>query len=908
MDERKNLILIKGENKTRQIERCYYDSQVQRYQVTFTGGKTYPYAYSSVRWLREPKALNPSLYRISRSDTSYFNIRAIYVFQDIEEWWHLEFDNYSVTYRRNELLIEKSCLDEAQAKDKLSYLRDIAGINELKNDDGEVLLQKQYEKLTFVGKDSALAVYLHPKANSIKTHEAERMIFPFGGNASQFKAVANALEKQISVIQGPPGTGKTQTILNIIANLLVRGQTIQVVSNNNSATQNVLEKLSAPKYGLDFLVAALGNRENKQAFIEGQTGQYPDLSAWERSPQDLHDLRKSVTQLSAEVSGFFGKQERLAIAKQEIDALKVEARYFTQYCDKSKLAKPKRQPRKGLKSETVLRILQECETCSEKRIHISFLHKLKSCVFYGAYEWSFYKKDIGDILTYLQSLFYKTKNAELTEEIALLQKELAEVDAKEKMNELTATSMAYLKAILYDRYAGNAVRQRFETDAIWKKPNEILKEYPIVLSTTFSSRSCLKNATYDYLIMDEASQVDVATGALALASAKNAVIVGDLRQLPNVISENQRKLSEAVFQSYRIPDGYNYAGNSFLKSVCTVIPNIPQTLLREHYRCHPKIIGFCNQKFYQGQLITMTEDNEEPDALCVYRTASGEHRRGHINQRQIDVTKNEVLPKLQDTAPENIGIIAPYRAQAEEFSKEIGNDSIEIDTVHKFQGREKDVIVLATVDDEVTDFSDDPFLLNVAISRAKKKLCLVVSGNEQPADSNIGDLIAYIEYHNFAVVDSELHSVFDLLYRQYTEQRLAYLGKHKRISEFDSENLMYAAICDLLREMPDAALNVICHQKVRLLLRNYDKLTDAELRYATHPNTHVDFLIYNQITKKPVLAIEVDGFNYHGESTRQAERDGMKDAIFAKYCIPLLRLPTNGSEEIQKVKDALKNN
>lgn len=907
MDERKYLILIKGENKTRQIERCYYDSQAQRYQVTFTGGKTYPYAYSSVKWLRDPEALNPFLYKISKGETDYFDIRAIFVFRDIEVWWHLEFGKGSITCRRSELRIEKSCLDNLQAQNKLNYLRDIAGINELKNDDGEVLLQKQYEKLDFVGEGSALAVYLQPKLKRIQTFESGTLIFPFGGNASQFKAVSNALGKQISVIQGPPGTGKTQTILNIIANLLVRGKTIQVVSNNNPATQNVLEKLSSPKYNLGFWVATLGKRENKQAFIDGQTGQYPDMTAWGKSPQELCELQKNVAQLSSEVSGYFGKQERLAIAKQELDALKVEAQYFAQYCEKANTAKPNRQPRNGLKSATVLRILQECETYSEKEIPVSFWHKLKSSVFYGVYEWKFYKRDIKDILTYLQSLYYKTKNAELTEEIAQLQKDLAEVDAKEKMNQLTAMSMVYLKAILFNRYAGNAVRPKFEMDDIWRKPKEILKEYPIVLSTTFSSRSCLKDATYDYLIMDEASQVDVATGALALASAKNAVIVGDLKQLPNVIPENQRKLSEAVFQSYRIPDGYNYAGNSFLKSICTVIPDVPQTLLREHYRCHPKIIGFCNQKFYQNQLIIMTEDHEEPDTLCVYRTVEGQHHRGHINQRQIDVTKNEVLPQLGDTAPQDIGIIAPYRAQVKEFAKAIGDNGIEVDTVHKFQGREKDVMILTTVDDEVTDFSDDPYLLNVAISRAKKKLLLVVSGNEQPADSNINDLVAYIEYHNFVVVDSEVYSVFDLLYQQYTEQRLAYLAKHKRISEFDSENLMYAAICDLLQEMPDPPLNVICHQSVRLLLRNYEKLTDEEFCYATHPNTHVDFLIYNRITKVPVLAIEVDGFHYHKGGTEQAIRDRMKDEIFAKYKIPLLRLSTNGSEEIQKIKDALKN-
>lgn len=906
MDERRNLIFIKGENKTWQIERCYYDPADQRYHVTFTNGKTYPYGYTSVQWLKNPEVLNPSLYQISTTGTPYGNIQAIYVFRGSDEWWHLVFEGgRKHTYRRSELKVSKSCLDNDRAQSKLYYLRDIAGINELKNDDGEVLLKKQYEKLTFVGEDSALAAYLHPETYPVKSLKEGMLIFPFGGNASQFKAVENALSKQMSVIQGPPGTGKTQTILNIIANLLIRGKTIQVVSNNNSATQNVLEKLASPKYNMGFLVATLGKRENKQAFIDGQTGLYPQMDDWKRSPTDLLALQIKVAELSKEVAEHFAKQERLAVAKQELDALEVEAQYFGQFCEETKLLQPAKKPRKGLRSEKVLRTLQECEQLSEKEQQFSFWHKLKSSIFYGIYEWKFHENDIGGIITYLQSLFYNTKRAELTDEIASLQRELAKVDAKQKMDILTKQSMEYLKAVLYNRYGGKAARPRFAMDAIWKQPLEILKEYPIILSTTFSSRSCLKDAAYDYLIMDEASQVDLATGALALASAKNAVIVGDLKQLPNVIPEDQRKLSEAVFQSYRLPDGYNYADNSFLKSICTVIPDIPQTLLREHYRCHPKIIGFCNQKFYQGQLVIMTEDHDEPDTLCVFRTTEGQHHRGHINQRQIDVTIDEVLPRLQDTAPGDIGIIAPYRAQVEEFAKATRGTGVEVDTVHKFQGREKDTIIITTVDDEVTDFSDDPYLLNVAISRAKKKLCLVVSGNEQPADSNIKDLVSYIEYHNFDVIDSELYSVFDLLYQQYTQQRLEFLKKHKQVSEYDSENLMYAAICDMLQGMPELPLNVICHQKVRLLIRDYEKLTEEERRYATHPNTHVDFLIYNRITKTPVLAIEVDGFHYHKEGTRQAERDRMKDEIFEKYEIPLLRLPTNGSGEIAKIKKQL---
>jgi superfamily I DNA and/or RNA helicase len=58
-----------------------------------------------------------------------------------------------------------------------------------------------------------------------------------------------------------------------------------------------------------------------------------------------------------------------------------------------------------------------------------------------------------------------------------------------------------------------------------------------MLSTTHSLRKCAsENYLFDYVIIDEASQVDIVTGALALSCAKNVVIVGDLKQLPNVVN------------------------------------------------------------------------------------------------------------------------------------------------------------------------------------------------------------------------------------------------------------------------------------------------------------------------------------------------------------------------------------
>lgn len=75
---------------------------------------------------------------------------------------------------------------------------------------------------------------------------------------------------------------------------------------------------------------------------------------------------------------------------------------------------------------------------------------------------------------------------------------------------------------------------------------------------------------------------------------------------------------------------------------------------------------------------------------------------------------------------------------------------------------------------------------------------LVVTGNEQAKERNITDLINYIQYNNFEVVESKTYSIFDYLYKHYTEERKAYLQKHKRVSEYDSENLMYSLIDEII--------------------------------------------------------------------------------------------------------------
>lgn len=510
------------------------------------------------------------------------------------------------------------------------------------------------------------------------------------------------------------------------------------------------------------------------------------------------------------------------------------------------------------------------------------------------------QQDLQRLILLLQRSYYQVRKDELTAEIARIERQLASSDTPAMMSRLSDDSMRYLRSRLAGRFGKGHKRPIFQHIT-----PELLKEYPIMLSTTFSARSNLQAETlFDYVIMDEASQVSSETGALALMCACNAVIVGDSMQLPNVITDADRPRIQAIGSRHAIDPRYDCAALSFLESVCRVFPKAPQTLLREHYRCHPKIINFCNQRFYGGRLLIMTEDHGEPDVITAWRTTPGHHARGTLNPREIETIRREVLPSLPCEQAE-IGIISPYNEQVNALHRELG-EGIDVATVHKFQGREKEAIILSTVDDQITAFTDDPNLLNVAVSRAKRQFTLVTSSNEQPDSRNIADLLAYIDYNGGKITESTIHSVFDLLYEPYAEARREFLKRHRRISEFDSENLTYALLERVLEADPAFRhLGVLCHQPLRQLIRDWTLLDDEERRYASNGATHLDFLIYNRVSKLPVMAVETDGYQFHKQGTRQSERDRIKDRIIDRYGLPLLRLSTTGADEEAKIKDQL---
>lgn len=902
------ILLLNGEAKTLQVDSIECEG-ANGYRVRFkNNSKSYYYGCDKVAWLYNPEWFDPTHCKVVVDGALQNSVKEIWKFVcGTKCYWRIVYGNgYMREGDDDKMIVSTSCLGEEKSRDTFAYLKNVAIINPLgKEKNGNGILADLYEQVEYVDSETVAACYLNPNKYNPRSMKHADLIYPFGCNASQKKAVTTAFEHQISVVQGPPGTGKTQTILNIIANIVCQGKTVMVVSNNNSAITNVQEKLD--KYGLSFVVAPLGSKENKEVFIANQPLVPAECSLWGLSISESLKKKQKLHATLALLDKVFALQNERAELLQEQQAVALEWKHFCM--DNGVDERLELTNRINSKRVISLWLEYQAQAYGEKPISANWFVKWLEKLKWWKMKWfskhrlylksEFDRNNLTPLVKEFQTLYYLNRLEEIRQRINSINKDLAQHDAMGLTKTLTTLSLSLFKAFLYSYYSKHKRVDFAGLKDMRRRGNELIQQYPVVLSTTFSARSCVfTGKPYDYIIMDEASQVSIDTGALALTCARNAVIVGDTMQLPNVVTDEDRLKLDVIMRQYNITDGYDCAKNSFLQSVLGVIKNVPETLLREHYRCHPRIINFCNQKFYGGNLLIMTEDKGEKDVLTAMRTVKGNHAINHYNQREIDVVMEEVLPVLKDY--DNVGIITPYNNQVDAFNNQLRKGIA--GTIHKYQGRENDAIIMSVVDNQITPFADDANMLNVAVSRAKKKFCLVLTGNDQEKHGYIMDLLDYIAYNNCTVTDSKLASIFDYMYEQYSEQRMLFLKMQPQISEYASENLTYVMLKEILSsDIRFKSLKVLCHVPLRQVVRDTSLMSERELKYAANYSTHLDFLIINNVSKKPVLAIETDGYSYHKEATDQHQRDAMKNRILSSYGLPLLRFSTKGSGEREKV-------
>ena len=874
LNQKEILVLLDGQDRTAELDSLTEGEEYCSYTFRQDPEKVFSKLSSSVIVIRNPDELDPALYKLEWNGTEIAHLNLLLRFRKGRFVYYVfEKDEVLYSASESEVTLHASCLEDPKAAECFSYLKDLAKADKQSYDD-EPPVWSRYERLDFIDEDSLLSYYLNPEGKSLDKRQQGELIFPFGGNNGQFRAVRTALENQLTVIQGPPGTGKTQTILNLAANLLMQKKTMLIISQTPESIKSKLERC-----GLGYLAAVLGSEVNKQYFLQNQPP-YPErkVSALSADPLRIKALRKKLEEV-------FQQEEELARMKQLMREGEEEIRYFEEYCRDN-----------GIKVEDFQSQLDDPEKILDLIAWLLTIpndSRLKLLMFRLCCHLPLSltsKKKPAEILTLLKDRLYKVKRESFSKSIAKLEAQLSDTSSEKLLKELALRSEGRLRSVL-DKPAAKE-RPVFTSEDLRKNGKEFLKEYPVVLSTSFSATTSLKHVKYDYLIMDEASEISIAAGALALSVAANAVILGDDRSFAESSPE-----AEEIFSRYSLDERYHE--KSFLSSVSQLVPPDCRTLLKENYRSAPLLVTYSNRKFYNGELLAMSPQRKDPIEIRFVEKLPGE---GEINSRECEVILSKVLPSLYNIKDEDIGIITPYRKQADFIKARLEDRAIEVSTAHRFRGKEKRVVIYSAVDAQLKPGETDELFI-LALSRAKDKFVLTVSAKE--GKGNIKDFLDYAAYIKGQIGDNRLYAVFDLLYGRNVETRREILRDQLRISEYDTETSAYTLLSGLLSES-FPSVKMVCHYPLRELVRHPDRnrLGDEKYAYVTNHLTHLDFLLYHRLSKKPLLAVEVEGYDFHDLSSKKG-LDRLKDEILAEYSLPLIRIRLHDKDVKDKLRKAL---
>lgn len=636
-------------------------------------------------------------------------------------------------------------------------------------------------------------------------------------NSEQLATIYNALNQDITYVQGPPGTGKTATIVQVILTHFFHQKTVLISSNNNEALENIYDKLE--KSAIPLPILRLGNNDCLGRAIK----KIKEISNMEHeciiSKQDVLDLFTNLNQL---VDAYETNKE----LEEELDAVK---------------------------------------TCITK-IEASDMDSIE-------------KAFLMLPLEAYQTEIIEKQNRSKPLEIPPFNESIVS-------NYLTHQSSIYLNKVRHNKKLLEIVNMK-EEDALKafkaylsddKNMKELLKIFPIIFSTNLS---CIKLGSakvhFDLLIMDEASQSSVAISLLALARANRCLLVGDQNQLKPVVTLDPRQNAH-LKEVYDVPKAYDY-NQSILTTMLAVDSISKFILLKKHYRCHPKIIQFSNQKYYDNQLEIVTKETSGKISLLDITGIPSSKKNTSITEVRsiIEEIKRSTL---------DVAVITPFRSQAqllrEEFYKE-GLDAVKVGTIHTFQGDEKDKIIISSaLSDQTTQGSYDWIknnqqLLNVACTRAKKELVLAVdiaaaahlSGSRK---DDFNELISYIKSNGTCKSSYSENTLFETKVKNY---------KYFNTKE---EELFFETILHFKTTISGV---ITIRQKVKVT--DVLHITEEEKELFMYANqAHFDFVLYNG-KKEPFLAIEVNGYE-HYNNKKVIERDHKKREIASNHNMTLLTI------------------
>jgi hypothetical protein len=398
------------------------------------------------------------------------------------------------------------------------------------------------------------------------------------------------------------------------------------------------------------------------------------------------------------------------------------------------------------------------------------------------------------------------------------------------------------------------------------------------------------------VIMDEASQGNIAVSLVPIIRGRNLMLVGDPQQLSPVILLNPVDNAK-LRKTYGVSEEYDYIKNSIYKTFLAADAVSGEILLSHHYRCNKKIIDFNNRKYYNHKLVINSE-NAEANPLVFQDITDNTTHYKNTAPREVE----EIVRYAKLNRDKSIGVITPFANQKElinEKLKEEGLTNVTCGTVHAFQGDEKDTVLFSLALTDKTGqatyewLKNNKELINVATSRAKNQLIILASEKElerlhTDGQDDLYELVQYVRTNGTSQITPRETSSRALGIKPYSTE---------------TETVFLTTLNHALDNVLNTNHKCVVHKEVSIAHVFQDNAHYNDLFYTGR----FDFVVYERDYYKnetPILAIELDG-REHAQDAVVMERDRKKNEICREHGFELIRVENSYARRYNYIKEIL---
>lgn len=638
-------------------------------------------------------------------------------------------------------------------------------------------------------------------------------------NTEQREAVRSALTSVHTVVTGPPGTGKSQVVTNLLINAAWRGMKVLFASKNNKAVdvvearvnglgnRPVLLRIGSREYQAklaEYMAAMLSGRvseDDKVSYEEG-LARHTELSEkfaeLERVQQATLDARNKVHKLEADVEPLrqtfreqFDKLDGAML--RQTTSIASELDHAIDRLDPSKhgplgrIALSFGRKRRNAELQRCVERLaagaesigceappQSADVASARAWRSQLVDRIAAAQKVVAYQRSLEELRASKAFEEIANERHKLR-AETADNSERLWRDWVQL-APSRLTPQQRKDVADFASLLQVIVGQDGDR----VNSTVRKQERTLRERVSALFscwavTALSARGKIPFVPghFDLLVIDEASQCDIASVLPLLYRAKRTVIIGDPQQLRHISAVPRAK--DADLQAkYGLVENravWMYSVNSLYDLAAGVADAEQIVNLRDHHRSHADIIEFSNRVFYQRRLRIATRyaqlkrpAKERPGVEWwdvkgrVTRPGGSSAENQAEAQAVIDALEDLLITRRYEGS---VGVVTPFRAQAQRIrdlvaakpglSDVASRSELLIDTVHRFQGDERDVMFFSPVVSDGINPGALGFLrangnlFNVAITRARG-LLHVVGDRDAALNAGVDYLAEFANY------------------------------------------------------------------------------------------------------------------------------------------------------------------